>query len=116
MGGDASGGEVVVHDAAAEGEFGESGGDDALDHEGGMVEVGGEVEGGFGAGGVAQGDGDVAGGVLRAGEVGAFGEPAVDPGDDALLAAGGGGDLREVEEPAEVGGAVGLGEGGHGGW
>lgn len=116
VGGNAGGGEVVVHDAAAEGEFGEAGGDDALDDEGGMVEVGGEVEGRVGAWGVAEGDGDVAGGVERACEVGAIGEPAADPGDDALLAAGGGGDLREFKEPAEVGGAVGFGEGGHGGW
>src|SRR5690606_25174257 len=92
-----------------------AGGDDALDDEGGVVEVSGDVDGAAAlrGGGRAPGgvrlDDEVAGGVGREGEVGALADPALNPSDDAVFAAGGGGDLGESEERVVGGREVGFG-------
>src|SRR5690606_26038534 len=101
--------EEDVHDAAAEGNLDGAGGDDALDDEGGVVEVSGDVDGaaigrgrGRAPGGVRL-DAEVAGGVGRESQVRTLSDPVFDPSDDAVLAAGGCGDLGQGEEPV-VGG------------
>lgn len=95
-------GEVVVHDTSAELEDEFCFGEDLVDDEGGVVEVGGEVDWVVGFLVVGDSDFDVAVGVGFGGEVWSVVEPVGDPGDDAVFVTCGGGDGGELFEPVDV--------------
>jgi len=95
-------GEVVVPDASTELEDEFCFGEDFVDDEGGVVEVGGEVDWVVGFLVVGDSDFDVAVGVGFGGEVWSVVEPVGDPCDDAVFVTCGGGDGGELFEPVDV--------------